>query len=112
MAPYDANEVRRSCLEGTRVNFLQRIYKRIAVVCEQGENAPEGGIVLWINGMGGTGKTTVIAALLSSLLEGSRSTGFVVTQSNVGLKNIAEKLVRVGLTDWKLLVAADYMKGW
>ena len=65
-----------------------------------------------IKGPPGTGKTTVIAALLSSLLEGSRSTGFVVTQSNVGLKNIAEKLVRVGLTDWKLLVAADYMKGW
>lgn len=59
MAPYYANEVRRSCLEGTRVDFLQKIYARITVVCEQAENAPDGGIVLWINGLGGAGKTTV-----------------------------------------------------
>lgn len=59
MAPYNANEVRRSCLEGTRVDFLQDIYTWITNACAQGATVPDGGIVLWINGLGGTGKTTV-----------------------------------------------------
>lgn len=59
MAPYYASEVRRSCLEGTRVEFLQEIYTWITAACEKGETTPKGGIVLWINGLGGAGKTTV-----------------------------------------------------
>ena len=65
-----------------------------------------------IKGPPGTGKTTVIAAVVSSLLANSRHTGFIITQSNVGAKNIAEKLVTAGIQDWVLLVSSEYMKGW
>lgn len=59
-ADYKSNEeVRRSCLGGTRVEFLQQIYAWVAAACEQSNTTPDGGIVLWINGLGGTGKTTV-----------------------------------------------------
>lgn len=60
----------------------------------------------------GTGKTTVIAALVSSLLATTSHSGFIITQSNVGSKNIAEKLVKAGIEDWVLLVAAEFMAGW
>lgn len=59
MAPYNANEVRRSCLEGTRVEFLQEVYTWITDACNNGTTAADSRILLWINGMGGTGKTTV-----------------------------------------------------
>ena len=59
MAPYNSNDVRRSCLEGTRVDFLRDIYTWISAACDRGAATPDGGIVLWINGLAGTGKTTV-----------------------------------------------------
>lgn len=59
MAPYNANEVRRSCLEGTRVEFLQEVYTWITDACNNGTTTADSRILLWINGMGGTGKTTV-----------------------------------------------------
>ena len=65
-----------------------------------------------IKGPPGTGKTTVIAALISSLLAGSKHSGFIVAQSNVGTKNIAEKLVKAGIEDWILVVAEEFMSGW
>lgn len=59
-AQFNSNEaVRRSCFKGTRVKFLERIYNWITAACAQGNAVPNGGIVLWINGLGGTGKTTV-----------------------------------------------------
>lgn len=60
-APYDASDVRRPCLEGTRVAELKRFcdwvamaisYKDLILVSNPGN-------VFWICGMAGTGKTTV-----------------------------------------------------
>lgn len=67
-----------------------------------------------IKGPPGTGKTTVIAAVLSSLLAASHPHhyGYIVTQSNVGAKNIAEKLVKAGIRDWVILVANEFMHDW
>lgn len=35
-----------------------------------------------------------------------------MAQSNVAVKNIAEKLLDVGFEDWRLLVSADFHFDW
>jgi len=61
----------------------------------------------------GTGKTTVIAAAVHSMVAGHElNTVWVIAQSNVAVKNVAEKLVDSGFTDFKLLVSKDFHYGW
>lgn len=60
-----------------------------------------------IHGPPGTGKTTVIAAAVTSIATSAawdRSL-WLVAQSNVAVKNIAEKLASVGFLDFKILVS-------
>ncbi|KAG2743528.1 P-loop containing nucleoside triphosphate hydrolase protein [Suillus brevipes Sb2] len=70
--------------------------------------------VLLIQGPPGTGKTTVIAASVNSMI----NTGpmeravWLVAQSNVAVKNIAEKLDKVDFRDFKLLVSKDFHYDW
>ncbi|KAG1869568.1 hypothetical protein F4604DRAFT_1655584, partial [Suillus subluteus] len=56
-----------------------------------------------IQGPPGTGKTTVIASFVQTALAGGLSGIWLIAQSNVAVKNIAEKLTDFGLTNWKLL---------
>lgn len=37
---------------------------------------------------------------------------YLVAQSNVGVKNIAETLAKAGFTDFKLIVSADFYYEW
>ncbi|CAL1716325.1 unnamed protein product [Somion occarium] len=72
--------------------------------------------VCLIQGPPGTGKTTVIAACVHSLIanpayRGERSI-WLVAQSNVAVKNIAEKLVDTDFFNFKLLVSLDFHFGW
>jgi Cdc6-like AAA superfamily ATPase len=61
----------------------------------------------------GTGKTTVIAAAVhSKIAEHSSNTVWVIAQSNVAVKNVAEKLVDSGFLDFKLLVSKDFHYDW
>lgn len=65
-----------------------------------------------IQGPPGTGKTSVIAAFVCSAIAGGRKGIWLVAQTNVAVKNVAEKLIKVGFLDWKLLVSADFHLGW
>ncbi|KAG2110288.1 P-loop containing nucleoside triphosphate hydrolase protein, partial [Suillus discolor] len=65
-----------------------------------------------IQGPPGTGKTTVIASFVQTALAGGLSGIWLIAQSNVAVKNIAEKLADFGLTNWKLLVAKDFFEYW
>ncbi|KAH9838487.1 P-loop containing nucleoside triphosphate hydrolase protein [Rhodofomes roseus] len=65
-----------------------------------------------IQGPPGTGKTSVIAAYVCSAIAGGRRGIWLVAQTNVAVKNIAEKLAKVGFLDWKLLVSKDFHMGW
>ena len=68
-----------------------------------------------IHGPPGTGKTTVIAASVSSMMEGNaggRRTMWLIAQSNVAVKNIAEKLADVGFFEFKLLVSKEFHFDW
>ncbi|KAG1817481.1 P-loop containing nucleoside triphosphate hydrolase protein [Suillus subaureus] len=70
--------------------------------------------VLLIQGPPGTGKTTVIAASVDSIVRTGHKdrTVWLVAQSNVAVKNIAEKLDKVGFREFKLLVSKDFHYDW
>ena len=67
-----------------------------------------------IQGPPGTGKTTVIARAVEALINGGDSsrTVWLLAQSNVAVKNIAEKLASIGFWDFKLLVSHDFHYDW
>ncbi|KAG8213318.1 P-loop containing nucleoside triphosphate hydrolase protein [Butyriboletus roseoflavus] len=65
-----------------------------------------------IQGPPGTGKTTVIASYVLTAVSAGRSGIWLIAQSNIAVKNIAEKLADFGLTDWKLLVAEEFFAVW
>ena len=65
-----------------------------------------------IQGPPGTGKTSVIAAFVQHSLRFNKGGIWLVAQSNVAVKNIAEKLASVGLENWRLLVSKDFHHGW
>jgi AAA domain len=70
--------------------------------------------VALIHGPPGTGKTTVIAAAVTSIMASRNhsSTLWLIAQSNVAVKNIAEKLADIDFLDFKLLVSRDFHFDW
>ncbi|KAG2139120.1 P-loop containing nucleoside triphosphate hydrolase protein [Suillus bovinus] len=70
--------------------------------------------LLLIQGPPGTGKTTVIAASVNSMINTGpkERTVWLVAHSNVAVKNIAEKLDKVGFRNFKLLVSKDFHYDW
>ena len=69
--------------------------------------------VVMIHGPPGTGKTTVIAAAVTSFHYADRHRSvWIAAQSNVAVKNIAEKFCDVGFHDFKLLVSKDFHFDW
>ncbi|KAG2071019.1 P-loop containing nucleoside triphosphate hydrolase protein [Suillus decipiens] len=74
----------------------------------------DGDRVLLIQGPPGTGKTTVIAASVDSIVRTGHKdrTVWLVAHSNVAVKNIAEKLDKVGFREFKLLVSKDFHYDW
>ncbi|KIK94384.1 hypothetical protein PAXRUDRAFT_454556, partial [Paxillus rubicundulus Ve08.2h10] len=69
--------------------------------------------LITIQGPPGTGKTTVIAAtVLSHDYANSNRTIWIAAQSNVAVKNIAEKLIKEGFDKFKLLVSKDFHFDW
>ncbi|KAG7451242.1 P-loop containing nucleoside triphosphate hydrolase protein [Guyanagaster necrorhizus] len=65
-----------------------------------------------IQGPPGTGKTSVIATFVHCALAEGKSGIWLIAQSNVAVKNIAEKLLQTNFMDWKLLVSEDFHNDW
>ncbi|KAG6900796.1 hypothetical protein C0993_000115 [Termitomyces sp. T159_Od127] len=67
-----------------------------------------------IHGPPGTGKTTVITAAITSIISSGDTsrTVWVVAQSNVAVKNVAEKLADVGFFNFRILVSKDFHFDW
>jgi regulator of nonsense transcripts 1 len=63
-----------------------------------------------IHGPPGTGKTTVIAASVTSMARYRPI--WIIAHSNVAIKNVAEKLADVKFLDFKLLVSMDFHYDW
>ncbi|KAL1739792.1 P-loop containing nucleoside triphosphate hydrolase protein, partial [Schizophyllum fasciatum] len=69
--------------------------------------------VCLVQGPPGTGKTTVIAAAVQGITAASRArTVWLVAQSNVAVKNMAEKLADVGFWEFRILVSKDFHYDW
>ncbi|GBE88386.1 predicted protein [Sparassis crispa] len=69
-------------------------------------------MICLVHGPPGTGKTTVIAACATNPPTDRCAGIWLVAQSNVAVKNIAEKLADVGFLDFKLLVSWDFHFDW
>ncbi|RXW22846.1 hypothetical protein EST38_g3012 [Candolleomyces aberdarensis] len=65
-----------------------------------------------VQGPPGTGKTSVIAAYVILAARRGYDGIWLIAQSNVAVKNIALKLLKVGYQDWKILVAKEFHNGW
>ena len=68
--------------------------------------------VVLVQGPPGTGKTSVIAAFVKLSLSLGQKGIWLIAQSNVAVKNIAEKLTKEKFLDWKLLVSLDFHHEW
>lgn len=73
--------------------------------------SPDDHITL-IHGPPGTGKTTVIASYVDTAIRSGQSGIWLLAQSNVAVKNIAEKLVKFGFPHFKLLVSQGFHHDW
>ncbi|KAI6108081.1 P-loop containing nucleoside triphosphate hydrolase protein [Pisolithus sp. B1] len=68
-----------------------------------------------IQGPPGTGKTTVITAAVTSIIscpDASNRTVWIAAQSNVAVKNIAEKFAKIDFYDFSLLVSKEFHFDW
>lgn len=65
-----------------------------------------------IQGPPGTGKTTVIASYALTAVRAGQTGIWLIAQSNIAVKNIAEKLMDFGLENWKLLVSSEFYEFW
>ena len=67
-----------------------------------------------IQGPPGTGKTSVIACATQCLIDspGREQNVWLIAQSNVAVKNVAEKLARDGFYDFKLLISKEFHFDW
>lgn len=54
----------------------------------------------------------MIAAFVCSAVAAGSNGIWLMAQSNIAVKNIAEKLAAVGFMDWRLLVSGDFHTGW
>ena len=65
-----------------------------------------------VQGPPGTGKTTVIATYVLSAINAGQRGIWLMTQSNFAVKNIAEKLAKLGFFNFKLLVSKSFHFEW
>jgi regulator of nonsense transcripts 1 len=65
-----------------------------------------------IQGPPGTGKTSIIASFVQLSLAYGRSGIWIIAQSNVAVRNIAEKLIRIGFYGWRLLISKMFHSDW
>ena len=65
-----------------------------------------------IQGPPGTGKTTAIATYVLSMINAGQRGIWLMAQSNVAVKNIAEKLAKLDFFDFKLLVSHNFHFEW
>jgi hypothetical protein len=65
-----------------------------------------------VQGPPGTGKTTVIASYIDNAIRSGRTGIWLLAQSNVAVKNIAEKLAKFEFLHFKLIVSQSFHYEW
>jgi hypothetical protein len=69
-------------------------------------------VVQIVQGPPGSGKTTMIAAMVQWLSKQSKDSIYLVTQSNTAVKNIAQKLENIGFRSYKIIVSREFKNEW
>ncbi|KAI6119986.1 hypothetical protein EDD16DRAFT_905502 [Pisolithus croceorrhizus] len=97
------------CCENLEVDPSQeRVIEKILSVSDADR-------LVLIQGPPGTGKTTVITVAVVSMIscpEASSRTVWIAAQSNVAVKNIAEKFAKLDFYDFALLVSEEFHFDW
>ncbi|KAI0251226.1 hypothetical protein BJV78DRAFT_496218 [Lactifluus subvellereus] len=101
-------EIDLSCDHASRI-LVKLNHSQSNVVAAMASTAPRDSLVI-AHGPPGTGKTTTIAAA-ASIWVNRRLPCWIVAQSNVGVKNIAEKLFKEKVA-FKLIVSKDFLFEW
>ena len=104
--PPDAPAIEVVTHENAPVNSSQRV-----AIANMLSTSLDTNITL-IQGPPGTGKTTVIATYVLSAIKAGKRGIWLMAQSNVAVKNIAEKLAKLGFFDFKLLVSRGFHFEW
>ncbi|KAF5391903.1 hypothetical protein D9757_001729 [Collybiopsis confluens] len=69
--------------------------------------------IVLIRGPPGSGKTSVISRFVEIATASNQFPGiWLIAQSNVAVKNIAEKLASIDFMDWRLLISNDFHYDW
>ena len=69
-------------------------------------------VVQIVQGPPGSGKTTMIAAMVQWLSNQSKDPIYLVSQSNIAVKNIAEKLEKIKFRSYKVIVSHEFKNEW
>ncbi|KAA1467651.1 hypothetical protein DENSPDRAFT_257146 [Dentipellis sp. KUC8613] len=94
-------------LQISRLNASQETAVRAIVSAEDSDR------LIVVQGPPGTGKTTVISAAVESMSKASPERGiWLLAQSNVAVKNIAEKLADIDFLNFRLLVSENFHFDW
>jgi len=90
------------------LNPSQRMAVQAITSCADSER------LMLIHGPPGTGKTSVIACATHCIIRSApcSRTLWLIAQSNVAVKNIAEKLAKTDFLDFKLLVSREFHFDW
>jgi hypothetical protein len=110
-APCPASSKYQTSFSPSRISFKLNPAQDRAVqaFCSpENQSAP---LVQLVHGPPGTGKTTLIASIIQGLTSNSEGI-YACAQSNVAVKNIAEKLAKAGFTGFKLVVSEDFYFEW
>ena len=69
-----------------------------------------------VQGPPGSGKTSVVAGFVQAIQDLSKAEYgegvYLIAQSNIAVKNMAEKLANSGFMQWKLIVSRDFHFDW
>ncbi|TFY66809.1 hypothetical protein EVG20_g4292 [Dentipellis fragilis] len=94
-------------IKASRLNASQETAVRTILSAEDGDR------LVVVQGPPGTGKTTVISAAVDSMSKASPERGiWLLAQSNVAVKNIAEKLADIDFLNFRLLVSEGFHFDW
>lgn len=93
-------------LAGSVNNSQLRVVGRVTAPNDRGRTR-----ATLVHGPPGTGKTTTITAAAIRLINAGEPV-WIIAHSNVGISNVAEKLVKIGYTDFILIVAQEFFGWW
>jgi len=93
-----------------RLNASQA--RAVVALCSPAAPSYRQPVVQIVQGPPGSGKTTMIAAMVQWLSKQGKDPIYLVSQSNIAVKNIAEKLEKVNFRSYGIIVSHEFKNEW